>query len=562
MDYLNDEIFNQTIRVETEDKSEDFIEITLPIFHAKQRFKLRDYIEFILIIVICGAFVCVSPSMFADGRDFLALLSFVCGVAGIFVMLLYALYCRKNSFAIYNDGISFTYRRFFRLKEEFFSFGEVGVKLELPFIAKYANFRVFPIKIDIKSGKIKNARRIFIPACYVEILPEIYEQLKIEGIDEIGFARDYIAHKTKEAFEMGAVAMQKDLAIYALDLKDKYKNGFIVYVGDEMSSESFGESKKPKLLRFFEAILFKKVLGFIAVIAVCVSVMLDYADKQAYQKIYDDSIAYNKSECDLGNQKSCYDLGYKYLEGAPKYKSVIFDEIVKFEPFKTMTQKNYEARIKSYKNAMQKSCDFGNAMGCYEVAEFFYGAKFNGRLNEIDYKLARQYGKRACAELKNADICVKLATLEEDILDKEQVAELLSYLKVGCDDLGDADACYTLAKRYDEGLGRSSRLMLDKELISQKQALHYYDKVCELDGSTCAWLAEKYVVGGDVGLESVKPNLAKIRHYFIKTCEFDEGYDIFQGKDFCFAKSVSDEELYERASAYFVHSDGCDDDCE
>lgn len=344
MDYLNDEIFNQTIRVETEDKSGDFIEITLPIFHAKQRFKLRDWVEFVLIVVVCGAFVCVSPYMFADGREFLALLSFVCGVAGIFVMLHYALYCRKNSFAIYNDGIRFTYRRFFKLKEEFFSFGEVGVKLELPFIDRYAIFRVFPIKIDIKSGKIKNARRILIPACCIEILPEIYERLKIVGIDEIGFARDYIAHKTKEAFEMGAVAMQKDLAIYALDLKGKYKNGFIIYVGDEVPKVLEGESKKPKLLRFFETISFKKALGFIAIIVVCVSVMLDYADKRAYQKIYDDSIAYNKSECDLGNQKSCYDLGYKYLEGAPKYKSVIFDEIVKFEPFKTMTQKNYEAR--------------------------------------------------------------------------------------------------------------------------------------------------------------------------------------------------------------------------
>ena len=551
MDYSNDEIFNTTIRIETEDKSEDFIEITLPIFHAKQCFKLRDWVEFAFVIAFCGVCVCVSPFMFVDGREFVALLSFVCGVAGILVMLRYALYWRKNSFAIYNDGISFTYRRFFKLKEEFFSFGEVGVKCELPFVAEYAIFRVFPIKIDIKSGKIKNAKRILIPACCIEILPEIYERLKIEGIDEIGFARDYIAHKTKEAFEMGAVAMPEDLAIYALDLKSKYKNGFIIYVSDEMSK---CESKKPK----FESISFKKVLGFIVVIAVCVSAMLDYADKQAYQKIYDDSIAYNKSECDSGNQKSCYDLGYKYLEGAPKNKSVIFDEIVKFEPFKTMTQKNYEARIKSYKNAMQKSCDLGNAMGCYEIAKFFYGGTFNGRLNEIDYKFARQYGKRACAELKNADICVKLAEFEEDIVDKEQVAELLSYLKVGCDDLGDVNVCYTLAKRYDEGLDS----MLDKELISQKQALHYYDKVCELDGSTCAWLAEQYAVGGDVGLESVKPNLAKIRHYFIKTCEFDKGYRIFQGKDFCFAKSVSDKGLYEEATAYFAHSDGCDDDCE
>ena len=126
--------------------------------------------------------------------------------------------------------------------------------------------------------------------------------------------------------------------------------------------------------------------------------------------------------------------------------------------------------IKPFKDAAQRACDLGNPQSCYALAEYFYS-------HDNDLKLAREYGKMACKTLTGIHQCVQLAKLEEDIEDKEQAKTLLYYLKTGCD-LGGANACKTLAERYDKGLDRWSEHR--QELINHKQALHYYNKACEL----------------------------------------------------------------------------------
>ena len=180
------------------------------------------------------------------------------------------------------------------------------------------------------------------------------------------------------------------------------------------------------------------------------------------------------------------------------------------------TQRNlYEDKryIKPFKDAAQRACDLGNPQGCYKLADYFYSHNDNK-----DLKLAREYGKMACETLKGIHQCVSLAKLEEDIEDKEQAKTLLYYLKTGCD-LGGANACKTLAERYDRGLDRWSEHRLDKELINHKQALHYYNKACEL-GEACVRLGQIYLWGEDVGDKRTKPNLKKSRWCFAKDCEF------------------------------------------
>lgn len=192
----------------------------------------------------------------------------------------------------------------------------------------------------------------------------------------------------------------------------------------------------------------------------------------------------------------------------------------------------------------------GNSNACYLLAKYYYGYLdlINERENKTDelaLSEARKFGKRACAELKDAGKCVRLAEFETDIKenDDERVKAMFFYLKTGCDELGDVKVCQTLAEHYDEGLDNH----LDEKFINQKQALHYYDKACEMDGSTCKKLAIDYLWGRYVGDDEVKRDLAKARHYFVKDCEKNYG-DECQADDeecpvSCRAKKMTFKEL-------------------
>lgn len=213
---------------------------------------------------------------------------------------------------------------------------------------------------------------------------------------------------------------------------------------------------------------------------------------EATQKLILDA----QNECEKGTQngEACIDLATFY---STEQRSLYRD-------------KSY---IKPFKDAAQRACELGNSQGCYELAHYFYSHKENK-----DLKLAREYGKMACETLKGVNQCVSLAKLEEDIEDDEQVKMLLSYLKTGCD-LGGANACETLAQRYDRGLDRWSEHRLDKELINHKQALHYYEKACEL-GKACTRLGQIYLWGEYVGDKETRQNLKKARWCFAQICEF------------------------------------------
>lgn len=217
--------------------------------------------------------------------------------------------------------------------------------------------------------------------------------------------------------------------------------------------------------------------------------------------------------------------------------------------------------LEPFKKTAQKGCDLGNSNACYLLAKYYYKYldllnKRENKTDELAISEARKFGKRVCAELKDAGKCVRLAEFETDIKgnDDERVKNMLFYLKTGCDELGDVKVCQTLAEHYDEGVvNRRKPYHLDEKFINQKQALHYYDKACEMDGSTCKKLAIDYLWGRYVGDDEVKRDLAKAKHYFTKDC--DSGVDDYEcgidGDDnvcsasnpSCFIKRLSPKEL-------------------
>lgn len=243
-------------------------------------------------------------------------------------------------------------------------------------------------------------------------------------------------------------------------------------------------------------------------------------------------------ECqtDEANGESCVLLASFYMSNKTKN---LYNDKIYLEPFK---------------KTAQKGCDLGNSNACYLLAKYYYYLDLinirENKTDELAISEARKFGKRVCAELKDAGKCVRLAEFETDIKenDDERVKNMLFYLKTGCDELGDVKVCQTLAEYYDEGLDNH----LDEKFINQKQALHYYDKACAL-GVGCMRLAQIYLWGEYVSDKEVRRNLAKAKHYFTKDC--DSGVDDYEcgidGDDnvcsasspSCFIKRLSPKEL-------------------
>lgn len=244
-------------------------------------------------------------------------------------------------------------------------------------------------------------------------------------------------------------------------------------------------------------------------------------------------------ECqtDEANGESCVLLARFYMSNETKN---LYNDKFYLEPFK---------------KTAQKGCDLGNSNACYLLAKYYYKYldllnKRENKTDELAISEARKFGKRVCAELKDAGKCVQLAEFETDIKenDDERVKAMFFYLKTGCDELGDVKVCQTLAEYYDEGLDNH----LDEKFINQKQALHYYDKACAL-GVGCMRLAQIYLWGEYVSDKEVRRNLAKAKHYFTK--DYDSGVDDYKcgidGDDnvcsasnpSCFIKRLSPKEL-------------------
>ena len=261
-------------------------------------------------------------------------------------------------------------------------------------------------------------------------------------------------------------------------------------------------------------------------------------------KAREDFITQFDKECqtDTANGESCVLLARFYMSN------------------KTNNLYTDKTDLESFKKTAQKGCDLGNSNACWLLAKYYYDylEVINIRDNKTDelaISEARKFGKRACAQLKDGDKCVQLAELEVDIKenDDERVKNIFSYLKTGCDDLEDAKVCETLAEHYDRGLDRWKPDYLDEKFINQKQALHYYDKACELGGKACKKLAIDYLWGRYVGDDEVKRDLAKAKHYFAKDCEkhyddFNDSYDECKVSDMecsvsCRAKRMNFKEL-------------------
>ena len=229
-------------------------------------------------------------------------------------------------------------------------------------------------------------------------------------------------------------------------------------------------------------------------------------------------------ECqtDEANGESCVLLARFYMSNKTKN---LYNDKIYLEPFK---------------KTAQKGCDLGNSNACYLLAKYYYKYldllnKRENKTDELALSEARKFGKRVCAELKDAGKCVRLAEFETDIKgnDDERVKNMLFYLKTGCDELGDVKVCQTLAEHYDEGVvNRWKPYQLDEKFINQKQALHYYDKACAL-GVGCMRLAQIYRWGDYVGDDEVKRDLAKARHYFAKDCEKNYGDECQADGDEC-----------------------------
>ena len=200
---------------------------------------------------------------------------------------------------------------------------------------------------------------------------------------------------------------------------------------------------------------------------------------------------------------------------------------------KTKNLYNDKFYLEPFKKTAQKGCDLGNSNACYLLAKYYYKYLdlINVRENKTDelaISEARKFGKRVCAELKDAGKCVQLAEFETDIKenDDERVKNMFFYLKTGCDELGDVKVCQTLAEHYDKGVvNKHKPYHLDEKFINQKQALHYYDKACAL-GEGCMRLAQIYLWGEYVSDKEVRRNLAKAKHYFARDC--DSGVDDYE----------------------------------
>ncbi|TQR60324.1 sel1 repeat family protein [Campylobacter troglodytis] len=226
----------------------------------------------------------------------------------------------------------------------------------------------------------------------------------------------------------------------------------------------------------------------------------------------DEIINAHEKLCDENNATSCEVLTLAYYDFFHKDK---FDK----DSYESEDDKIYPPK---FKKAAQKACDLGEITGCEYLAYFYYDYK-----PELNYTLARQYGKKVALMLQNAkkrsdylnsNPLVLFAYAEARADDELRKQFILDYFKLACDELQIAKHCLSFGHFYD---GETNFGM--SELISQKQALHYYDKACAL-GEDCMHLGQIYLFGKAVGGKKVKKDIAKARHYFAKDCENIGGF--------------------------------------
>ena len=268
----------------------------------------------------------------------------------------------------------------------------------------------------------------------------------------------------------------------------------------------------------------------------------------------DELIAMHEKECDDNNATSCSVLVSNFYEFLTKDR-----------------KRYYDFGKDTYENAAKKACDLGRQKSCEYLAHFYYSYK-----PKSNYTLARQYGKKVALMLTDTykrkgflhgDEIAPLETLAhlESKTDDEANTKkkfVLDYFKVGCEDLQNAEVCLSFGYFYDE---RKEGEEIDNfgmsEIINQKQALHYYDKACDL-GEGCVDLGRIYLFGKIVGGEKVKKDLTKAKHYFAKDCESfcRNGYESCKKNHWiCHIKRMSLKELKKLDECDFDRdSDGCE----
>lgn len=237
----------------------------------------------------------------------------------------------------------------------------------------------------------------------------------------------------------------------------------------------------------------------------------------------DELIAIHEKRCYDNNATSCDVLVSNFYEFLTKDKKRYYD--FDKDAYEREADKIYPLK---FENAAKKACDLGVISGCEYLAYFYYSYK-----PKLNYTLARQYANKVALMLKDTykrngflhsvEIApiVTFALLESKIDDKISTKKqfILDYFKVGCDDLQNAEVCLSFGYFYDK---RDEKEEIDNfgmsEIISQKQALHYYDKACAL-GEGCEDLGRIYLFGKAVGGEKVKKDIAKAKHYFAKNCK-------------------------------------------
>ena len=280
----------------------------------------------------------------------------------------------------------------------------------------------------------------------------------------------------------------------------------------------------------------------------------------------DELIAMHEKECDENNATSCSVLVSNFYEFLTKDRKRYYD--FGKDTYESQADKIYPRK---FENAAKKACDLGEISGCEYLAYFYYSYK-----PKSNYTLARQYGKKVALMLTDTykrkgflhgDEIAPLETLahlesktDDEANTKKQF--VLDYFKVGCEDLQNAEVCLSFGYFYDE---RKEGEEIDnfgmRELISQKQALHYYDKACAL-GEGCGGLGRIYLFGKIVGGEKVKKDLTKAKHYFAKDCESfcRNGYESCKKNHWsCNITRMSLKELKKLDECDFDRdSDGCE----
>lgn len=178
----------------------------------------------------------------------------------------------------------------------------------------------------------------------------------------------------------------------------------------------------------------------------------------------------NKSTCLIRNDiHDCLKSALYYYESAPKHLSVR----------KQYLKDKVKQLIVSY-----KGCESKNATLCYLTTDAILSAQMETtRDDQYIYDLTHF-----------------------NVFDRNEIAQLA--LHRACD-LNDAESCYKLAFYRDKGT-----ISCIKQNVSEKEAIGFYEKACNLNNKYCAGLVQVYLYGNLH--ENI--NRGKAKFYANKTC--------------------------------------------